>query len=162
MIIGFSHNGQKTELPAKLTQWFTQQPYTHCELFVEPHGVALSARTDKVGVSLKPAKEVLRKKSHWVFYHVPTANPTAFNAWVLAQVNKRYDYADIARMFLPVSLRFADSWFCSELCYVAVRDYSIVHIRRVSPDLVHPGALLRLLKEAGAKQIDAYSSLINA
>jgi hypothetical protein len=65
-------------------------------------------------------------------------------------------------MFSAVSFRLTDSWFCSELCYVAVRDYSIIHIRRVAPELVHPGALLRLLKEAGATKIDAYSSLITA
>lgn len=161
MIIGFAHNGQNTEIAGKLTQWFTQQPYTHCELFVEPHGVAVSAQP-KTGVKVEPAKEALKRNNHWEFWHVPTANPAAFHAWILAQVNKPYDYADIARMFSAVSFRLTDSWFCSELCYVAVRDYSMVHIRRVSPDLVHPGALLRLIKEAGAKQIDAYSSLITA
>lgn len=161
MTIGFAHNGQNTEIAGKLTQWFTQQPYTHCELFIEPNGVAVSAQP-KTGVKVEPAKEALKRNNHWEFWHVPTANPDAFNAWILAQIGKTYDYADIARMFSAVSFRLTDSWFCSELCYVAVRDYSMVHIRRVSPDLVHPGALLRLIKEAGAKQIDAYSSLITA
>lgn len=161
MIIGFSHNGPNTGISSKLTQWFTMQPYTHCELFIEPNGLALSARTDGQGVSLKPAQEVLSRSSHWEFWYVPTANPTALNEWALAQVGKRYDYADIARMFSPVSLKFAESWFCSELCYVAARDYGTLHIHRVAPDLVHPGALLRLLQKAGATPIDAYSSLLN-
>lgn len=161
MTIGFAHNGPNTEVAGKLTQWFTQQPYTHCELFLEPHGVAVSAQP-KTGVKVEPAKEALKRSSHWEFWHVPTANPDAFNTWILAQTGKGYDYADIARMFSVVSFRFSDSWFCSELCYVAVRDYSTVYIRRVAQELIHPGALLRLLKEAGATQIDAYSSLINA
>lgn len=160
MIIGFADNGQNTGIAGKLTQWFTQQPYTHCELFLEPHGVALSARTDGKGVSFKPAKEVLKRAGNWVFFYVPTSNQVALNAWALAQTGKKYDYADIARMFSPVSVKFSERWFCSELCYVAARDFSTLHLREVPHDRVHPGALLLLLQQAGAKQIDAYSSLI--
>lgn len=159
MIIGFTHNGQNTGIAAKLTQWFTMQPYTHCELFLEPHSLALSARTDGIGVSLKPAKEVLQKSAVWEFWCVPTSDQQALNTWALAQVGKRYDYADIARLFSPVSVKFSDSWFCSELCYVAARDFGKIHIQRVSADLVHPGLLHQLLIKAGAEKIDAYPSL---
>lgn len=162
MIIGFSHNGKNADLTENLTKWFTMQPYTHCELFIEPHNLALSARTDGKGVSLKKASEVLQKNKYWEFFHVPTSSTAALNKWVLDQIGKGYDYADILRLISPISVRLSERWYCSELCYVAARDFGTLALRNIPEQYVHPGRLRTILIEAGAKQIEAYSSLIQS
>ncbi|MBB3840765.1 hypothetical protein FHS57_004785 [Runella defluvii] len=159
MIIGFCHNGENERVKGKITQWFTQTPYTHCELFIEPHGLALSARTDGKGVSLKPAKEVLKRSSNWDFLLVPTADRKKFNEWVMAEIGKPYDYGDIVKMVVPLPINIRESWFCSELCYIAAQKNGIYHLPNYPKELIHPGALYKLLTRAGAQPVDAYSTL---
>lgn len=159
MIVAFSHIDNSADVANKLTHWFTRSVWVHAELILEPTMAAWSARPDGKGVSVLPAKQVVSGKPTWEFWHVPDSDRAALLRWLLAQEGKKYDYGDLVRMVSPVPLVHTDRWFCSELCYVAVKDFGRLYIPEYLPDTVFPAMFREIIIEAGAKQLESKAVL---
>jgi uncharacterized protein YycO len=70
----------------------------------------------------------------------------------LSQVGKPYDFIGLASFLVYKELQNNNSWFCSELAYIAYKQAGIRLVRRVQQDFVSPrdlyiSPILQLIEE---------------
>lgn len=158
MIIGFKHDddtsilGQLVSLAQKLNGEKGYE-YKHCELFFPSLGVAIGARTEE-GVKVRPIEKILDKPELWEFYEVPADDEKALK-FLLENLDAGYNFGAVIGWYgFGVVIAQKNVFYCSELVYLIVKDYSQIPIdRNLNAAKISPAYLRQLLIKAGASPV---------
>jgi hypothetical protein len=121
----------------KLISFWTQGPYSHCELIFKDN-LSFSARFGE----LVGFKEVEYKEGQWDFVEVgePTSELYAFCE---EQIGKRYDVLGVLGFVIQIFRTNRYCWFCSEIVTGALQKKKL--LLDVTPCRINPSELGCLL-----------------
>lgn len=155
MIVAFKHTDSDFSTLGGLvavSQWLNAEPgyrYKHVEMFFPQWGEAIAARTED-GVKVKTMREVFVRPETWDLYTIPARDEDA-RAWLLTQLDAGFNFpAVIGAHALGVAVRTTEKvYYCSELTYIVIRDFSDFPIdKRLDPNSITPACLRRLIQDA--------------
>lgn len=149
MLIGFERISPNAPARVKLTEWYTDSPYIHVELFFETmHNAGFSARVSTNGLTLEPFDKIVENPKDWVFYRVPVWNEQAVISYLSQYAGLPFSFRNIASMVTGLNLVNAEARFCSELAYEAISKFSITSVPYAPAYTVTPAKLLQIVKNA--------------
>lgn len=99
----------------KLVQWWTNSPYSHCEIVVDEISYSSSPRDGGV----RP-RGIIFNPEHWDFLTLTQADAQSIVAWFQAHRGAKYDWLGLLGFVLPHPINSPDRWFCSEACAAAL------------------------------------------
>ena len=125
--------GRKKDNPSSklfdwLVCWWTNSPYSHCELVI--HDICYSSSARDGGVR---AKKIDLDSGHWNVFEI-TGDKQAALSWFKDHDGDKYDVAGLFGFVLPVKTNNRSRWFCSEACAAALQIPFPWHF---SPDDLH-------------------------
>lgn len=164
MIIAFKNRAVDETTANKLIGFWTDSDWVHCEMILlDPHPLAVSARTEQDGVTAESPERVLIEPDRWEYYQTPMAEPDAAWSFLLAQLGKRFNYSGlVAGQVFGSNVNRPDSWFCSELTYSTLIQFSALTLPMLDPAAVSPARLRQFLIEAGCSPFSLSLSLFNS
>ncbi|GAB3568925.1 hypothetical protein GCM10027578_22390 [Spirosoma luteolum] len=156
MIVAFKNRSIAETAANRLIGFWTDSPWVHCEMILlNPYPCAISARTEQDGVTAEPIATVLVQPDRWEYYAVDMGSADAHWPFLLAQVGKSFNYAGlIAGQVIGNSISRPDSWFCSELTYSVLAQFSTLPLPIVEPASVNPARLRQFLIDAGCQSFN--------
>ena len=99
----------------RLIRWWTNSPYSHCELVVR--GTCYSSSVRDGGVR---AKVMELPSDKWDLFGLPLADDDAVTDWFIAHERDRYGWLDLLTGQLLGMQRDHRGVFCSEACAKAL------------------------------------------
>ena len=128
----------KGDIFNRLIRWWTNSPYSHCELVVR--GTCYSSSVRDGGVR---AKVMALPSDKWDVIDLPWADDAAVTDWFIAHERDRYGWLDLILCQILGMQRDHRGVFCSEACAKAL---GLRNATRMSPQ-----ALLDVLFVAAAQ-----------
>jgi hypothetical protein len=104
----------RTRLFDRAVQWYTQGPYSHCELVIDGQCYSSSLRDGGVRV-----KTIDLMSGNWDVVPVAENQKLALD-WFTLHLGDKYDTAGLFGFVLPWRLEARSRWFCSEACAEAL------------------------------------------
>lgn len=163
MIVAFKNRRIDETAANKLIGFWTDSDWVHCEMILlDPAAVAVSARTEVDGVTADLIPNVLIQPDSWEYFEVPVRSDVAVWSFLLSQVGKSFNYPGlIAGQVFGSSMNRPQSWFCSELTYATLIQFSTLTLPMLDPAAVSPARLRQFLIDAGQQPFTLNLSLLN-
>lgn len=151
ILVALKNYQDDPDFRAQAVRLWTRSPWVHVEVFFQEKGEwhAIAARTIDRQVSCRRADEVIRNVLWWQFFEVPVPDEAAAVAWLHEQCGREFNYRGLMlSQVLTLGLYDPEDWFCSELAYVFLRQYSSLRLPVAAASSVSPAVLHRMLSEA--------------
>lgn len=147
----------------KLIGFWTDSEWVHCEMILlDPVAVAVSARTERGGVAADLIANVLIQPDSWEYYEIPVSDDAAVWSFLLSQLGKAFNYPGlIAGQVFGSTLNRPQAWFCSELTYATLIQFSTLTLPMLDPAAVSPARLRQFLLDMGQRPLTLNLSLLN-
>lgn len=128
----------KGKIVDKLIRWWTNSPYSHCELLF-PDGIMFSSDAWSGGVRWNTNYDL----SNWDIVRVDLtkAEIDVLIRWCKTKETSDYDWLGVIRFVIPFTNQDPDKWFCSELCAAGLKAVaklpSKLKVWKLSPGQLH-------------------------
>lgn len=156
MIVAFKNRLNKLDLANQLISFWTRSDWIHVEMLLEfPRQMAVSSRPSHGGITVSDWPSVLTNPYWWEYYEVPVYSENEVWSFLLSQADKSFNWSGlIAAQVFGSSLPRNDSWFCSELTYATLVQYSTISLPLRDPAQVSPAMLRDYLISAHCPKIE--------
>ncbi|MVM34964.1 hypothetical protein GO755_33360 [Spirosoma sp. HMF4905] len=156
MIIAFKNHLNHPDLANRLISVWTQSDWVHVEMLLQyPRQLAVSSRPSHGGITVSDWSSALPNASTWQYYEVPVSSEMAVWDFLLSQADKSFNWSGlVASQVFGASLPRTDSWFCSELTYATLLQYSPLALPQRNPAEVSPALLRQYLIDLHCPKID--------
>lgn len=154
MIVAFKNKLNTVDLANRLIAYWTKSDWVHCEILLnEPRRVAISARISTDGITFSSWADALTMPNSWEYYQV-TADEQAVWDFLMAQTGKSYNVKGLlGSQIFGQAVHQSESWFCSELTYAAILNFSPINLPLVEPANVNPAMLRQYLINAECPKV---------
>lgn len=158
MLLAFKHRRTNPIAANLLIELWTRSPWVHVEVLVESgRQFAVAARTQYDGVHALPYSAVLKGyPDGWECYRVPLWDETEQEAkkWLLAQTCMTFNFPNvILSQGYGIGVSNLSEWFCSEIAYTMLRQYSSLETPDVQAYNMSPGRLRQFCIDQGCEQV---------
>lgn len=133
----------KGKLFDRITKWFTNGEFSHCEL-VFSDGMSFSSSYRDKGVRYK---RIIFSPERWEFLDFYTNEEEELRKWCDTHVGAKYDMWGVIGFTLSPfrdALQQRNKWYCSEICAAGMRLFGASYAMSAMPDRISPSGLYTL------------------
>lgn len=147
IIVAFKHFRHDNENSDKVISFWTGSDYMHAQLIL-PDGRCFSAWTSQ-GVEFRSIEETILFSRLYRYFRLNVIyDLMAIEQFALSQYGKGFDYQAIyLTQGIPLNLEEKNKWFCSEVTYHVLKEFTTTPLPSFRPSQVNPGMLLQMVEK---------------
>lgn len=154
MIVAFKQAAATPDLANQVIGYWTESDWVHCEmLLMHPRRLAVSSRVDG-GVTAITWGDLLTNPDQWELYWVPITNETDVWDFLAGEMGKGFNWVGLlAGHVAKIARSQPDQWFCSELTYAVLQQFSLLDLPQREPARVSPADLRSYVLDNACQQV---------